>query len=77
MFQKTCKALGYMQIIVCEIPPAWGAKPYLSHGLYRLAVAAEGFRRQEAMSSYCNIFITVPVPTIIVRHWFVRINVRC
>ena len=24
-----------------------------------------------------NIFITVPLPNIIVRHWFIRINVRC
>ena len=30
---KTCKTLGFMQIIVCLIPP-WGeAKPYLSYGL--------------------------------------------
>ena len=32
-FQKTCKTFGYMNNIVCKIPPG-GAKPYLSHGLY-------------------------------------------
>ena len=30
MFKKT---LGFMEIIVCKIPPGGGAKPYLSYGL--------------------------------------------
>ena len=30
-FKKTCKTLGYMKIVVSEIPPE-GAKPYLSRG---------------------------------------------
>ena len=37
MFQKTCKTLGYIIIIVCEIPPQEGGVveggAYLSHGL--------------------------------------------
>ena len=32
MFQKTCKTLGYMEIIAFKIPLGV-AKPYLSHGL--------------------------------------------
>ena len=36
-----------------------------------------GFRVKRQCRHNGNIFITVPLPTIIVRHWFVRINVRC
>ena len=35
MFQKACKTLGYMEIIVFKIAHG-GAKPYLSHDLYRM-----------------------------------------
>ena len=40
MFQKSCKTLGFLEIIFCKIPSWEGvgarveAKLYLSHGLY-------------------------------------------
>ena len=41
-----------------------------------ILIAAEGLRGRRQFHHNGNIFITVPLPTIIVRHWFVRINVR-
>ena len=49
---------------------------------YRLAATTfywlqRGFGDRRQCRDRGNILITVPLPTIIVRHWFFRINVRC
>ena len=35
------------------------------------------YQLRGALADNGIVFITVPLPTIIVRHWFVRINARC
>ena len=40
MLQNPCKTLGVKKIMVYEIPPGRGGKPYPASGLYGLQVVA-------------------------------------
>ena len=74
LFCSTTTQIGTISMVSFVLTPRCFTNRLAATTFYRLQRGSGDMRQCPHKG---NIVITVPLPTIIVRHWFFRINVRC